>query len=264
MRRVSKFIGIVGISALGALGFTTWLYAMVPKPGMHMPDAACASCHLAGPATTASNAAMLVASQEQLCGGCHANSLQMSHPSGVHVQQGKTIPAVYPTDWKGDITCSTCHEVHTTHNDLPGRLRGTVRGRDLCISCHDKTFFNKMSDGGESLMQAGHLSTLDSQNWANLDAYSIQCMECHGTKGDVQVDSSHILRHANKNHPIGVSYAEAERFGGYTPAYRLPAFIHLPGGMMSCVSCHEAYTKNHGKVVNASSGTELCLECHNL
>lgn len=264
MRRVSKFTGIVVFSALGVLGFAALLYAMVPKPSQHMPDAACASCHLAGTATTASNAAMLVASQEQLCGGCHANAMQMSHPSGFTVPPGKTIPAVYPVDWKGDITCSTCHEVHNAHSNLPGRLRGTVRGRDMCIACHDNTFFNKMRDSGESLMQSGQLNTPDAQNWANLDTYSVQCMECHSTKGDVNVDSSHILRHANKNHPIGVSYAEAERFGGYKPTYRLSAKIRLPGGKMSCVSCHEAYTQNHGKAVNASSGTELCFECHNL
>lgn len=240
------------------------LHAMVPKPGLHMSDTACASCHLAGAGTTASNASLLVASQEQLCGGCHANAMQMSHPSGLTVRPGKPIPAAYPLDWKGDLTCSTCHEVHSEHSDLPGRLRGIARGRDMCVSCHDQAFFNNMPDGGASLIQSGHLSMPDAQNWANLDTYSVQCMECHSTKGDVSVDSKHIMRHAEKNHPIGVSYAAAELYGGYIPASKLSKNIHLPGGLMSCVSCHQAYTKNHGKIVTTTSGTDLCFECHNL
>jgi len=237
------------------------LYAMVPKPGLHMSDTACANCHLAGAGTIVSNASLLVASQEQLCGGCHANAMQMSHPSGITVLPGNKIPATYPLDWKGDMTCSTCHEVHS---DLPGKLRGVVRGRDICVSCHDQAFFNNMPDGGASLIQSGHLSVPDSQNWANLDTYTVQCMECHGTKGDVSIDSRHIMRHAEKNHPIGVSYAAAEIHGGYRPAPKLSNNIHLPGGLMSCVSCHQAYTKNHGKIVTATSGTDLCYECHNL
>lgn len=261
MRRAYKF-GIAALATLAVLGFGARLYAQMSSSSLHPLNESCGGCHLAGTDTTASNAKTLVASQEQLCAQCHANALQLSHPSGFTPPPGKIIPAVYPLDWKGDITCSTCHEVHS---DLPGKLRGTATGRDMCIACHDQSFFDKMRDGGVSMLQSGHLlGTPNSQNWQNMDPYSLQCMECHGENGDVDIDSSQIMRHGSQNHPIGRSYAAAARSGSYKPELLLSKKILLPNGMVSCVSCHEGYTKNHGKVVISNRGSSLCFECHNL
>jgi len=251
----------LGAAALVVLGFGTLLYAMVSKPGLHPLNEPCASCHMAGADTTAANASMLIASQEQLCGRCHANALKMSHPSGITPPSGYTFPSDYPRDWKGDLTCSTCHEVHS---DLFGKLRGTAIGREMCIACHGQAFFDNMRDSGESLTLSGHLGMPNSQNWQTLDPYSVQCMECHIGRGDVQVDSNMIVRHGAQNHPVGRSYAAAELYGGYKPASLLPKKIQLPNGMVSCVSCHEGYTKNHGKLITSGNTTTLCFECHDL
>lgn len=202
---------------------------------------------------------MLFASQEQLCGKCHQDALQSSHPSGFTPPPGQKIPADYPLDWKGDLTCSTCHEVHS---DQPGRLRGTAHGRDFCLACHQQVFFDNMPEGGASIVQSGHLGAIGARNWKNLDQYSIQCLECHGDKGEVSVDANQIMRHGSVNHPIGRSYAAAERYGGYKPAAMLPKNIRLPNGMVSCVSCHEPYSKTHGKAVMANTGSALCFGCH--
>ncbi len=216
---------------------------------------------MAGTDTTAANAAMLISSQEKLCGGCHANALKMSHPSGFTPPPGKAIPADYPLDWKGDLTCSTCHEVHS---DLPGKMRGLLLGSQLCMTCHGQAFFDKMRDRGESLMLSGHLGMRNSQNWKNLDPYSVQCMECHISRGDVLVDPNMIVRHGPQNHPIGRNYAAAERFGGFKPVSMLSKKIQLPNGMVSCVSCHESFTRNHGKLITSGNITTLCFECHDL
>lgn len=260
MQRTYK-VGIAVVAVLAVLGSSSWLYALVSKPELHPLNEGCASCHMAGADTTIANASMLISSQEQLCGGCHANALKMSHPSGFTPLPGKIIPADYPLDWKGDLTCSTCHEVHS---DLPGKMRGLLLGRELCMSCHDQTFFSNMVDGGESLVMSGHLGMPNSQNWQNLDPYSVQCMECHSERGDVQVDPNFVVRHGSQNHPVGRNYAEAERYGGYRPASVLPKKIHLPNGMVSCVSCHETFTKTHGKVITSGDTTTLCFECHDL
>lgn len=251
----------VSVAVLAVLGSGSWLYAMVSKPDVHPLNGVCASCHMAGADTTAANAAMLISSQEQLCGECHANALMMSHRSGFTPPPGMIIPADYPLDWKGDLTCSTCHEVHS---DLPGKMRGSLLGSQLCLSCHDQTFFDTMRDGGESLFISGHLGVRNSQNWESLDPYSVQCMECHSDRGDVQVDPNMIVRHGSQNHPVGRSYAAAELYGGYKPASMLPKKIHLPNGMVSCVSCHETFTRNHGKVITSGNITTLCFECHDL
>ena len=261
MKRIFKLRALAPLAALLAVGAGAWLYAQIFQPRLHPLDSGCESCHLAGADTTPDNAAMLIASQEQLCSKCHPNSLQLSHPSGFTPPPGKTIPASYPLDWKGDLTCSTCHEVH---GDLPGKLRGTARARDMCLACHDQAFFDNMRDSGVSVVQSGHLGALNAQNWQTLDPYSIQCLECHGNSGDVNVDPNQILRHGSLNHPIGRSYAAAVRYGGYRPAIMLSKKILLPNGMVGCVSCHEGYSKTHGKVVTTNTGTSLCFECHDI
>lgn len=260
MRRACK-LGIAAFAVSAALGFAALLYAMVSNPGQHPLDEACAGCHMADVETTTGNASMLIASQEQLCGQCHANALKMSHPSGLTPPLSYIFPADYPRDWKGDLTCSTCHEVHS---DLPGKLRGTLAGRDMCLACHGQAFFDAMRDGGESVMLSGHLGIADSQNWQTLDSYSVQCMECHSNRGDVQVDPNSVVRHGSQNHPVGRNYAEAELSGSYTPAAELPKTIQLPNGMVSCVSCHETFTKDHGKVITSGITKSLCFECHDL
>lgn len=253
--------GIVAFAVIAVLGLTTLLYAMVSKPGLHPLSQECVSCHMTGADTTLTNASLLTSSQEQLCGGCHANSLKMSHPSGISPSHSYIFPADYPRDWKGDLTCSTCHEVHS---DQPGKLRGTLTGRDICVTCHGQPFFDGMRDGGASLMLSGHLGISGSQNWLTLDPYSVQCMECHATRGDVLVDPSMVVRHGSQNHPVGRNYAAAELEGGYTKAALLPKNIQLPNGMVSCVSCHETYTRSHGKVITTGNITTLCFECHDL
>lgn len=260
MPRAYRF-GLAAVVAAAVLGCGTLLYAMISKPDLHPLNEACAGCHMAGADTTLANASMLTASQEQLCGRCHAAALTMSHPSGFMPPPSYTFPPEYPRDWKGDLTCSTCHEVHS---DLPGKLRGTVTGRDMCVACHTQAFFDTMRDGGVSLMLSGHLGIANSQNWLNLDPYSVQCMDCHSTRGDVQVDPNMVVRHGSQNHPVGSNYAAAELYGGYRPAATLPKRIQLPNGMVSCVSCHETFTKNHGKVITTGNTTTLCFECHDL
>ncbi len=260
---------LASLVVLLVLGSGALLYAQISRSHVHPLNSACENCHLAGAETTPGTATKLFASQEQLCSQCHPDALQMSHPSGFTPLPGQKIPADYPLDWKGDLTCSTCHEVHS---DLPGKLRGKASGRDFCIACHKQAFFDKMRDGGASIMHSGHLGAVDARNWKNLDQYSIQCLECHGDNGDMDDDkmgptvsaSSQIVRHGSVNHPIGRSYAVAERRGGYRPMATLSKNILLPNGMVSCISCHEAYSKIHGKSVIANSGSSLCYQCHNI
>jgi predicted CXXCH cytochrome family protein len=229
----------------------------------HPAGAACQSCHLAGAQVKPEQAKLLVASQERLCGRCHPDAIKVSHPSGF-IPKGK-IPPEYPLDWKGDLTCSTCH---TPHGNSPGLLRGSKRGRELCLACHDQKFFDKMADQGLSVI-SGHLNAGIRTGGADLDPYSVQCLSCHGSYGDrlgVQVDSNSVLRHSGDslNHPIGVRYADAMRFGGFRPQAMLPKVIMLPGGRVSCVSCHEGYSQHHGKLVMPNTGSALCFQCHDL
>jgi len=242
-----------------------WLHAGADDGGFHPLGVECQNCHLAGKQTKPDRAGMLIASQEALCGGCHANALKVSHPSGFTPRE--KIPPEYPLDWKGELTCTSCH---TPHGNSPDMLRGVKRGRDFCLACHDEKFFNKMPDHGASVM-AGHMDSgvHEAGHAAALDQDSIRCLGCHGESGDprgVNVDRHGVLRHNSKsmNHPIGVSYADAARSGGFRAQAMLSKAIMLPGGRVSCVSCHNGYSKQHGRLVMPNFRSALCFECHDL
>ncbi len=76
----------------------------------------CVSCHLAGQGTTKRNATQLIFSQEVLCGECHHGALEFNHPSGF--RPVRALTADYPLDWKGDLTCSSCHDIHDGNERL--------------------------------------------------------------------------------------------------------------------------------------------------
>lgn len=232
----------------------------------HLAGAECRGCHLAEGGVNPQKAALLVGPEEALCGRCHRAATTVSHPSGIPV--ARALPADYPLDWKGDLTCSSCHRAH---GRAPGLLRGARRGRELCHACHDAAFFRRMRDGGASMMASGHGAAAPAGPAADIDPYSARCLECHGEQGDsnaqpVGVDRHAVARHSGRggNHPIGRSYAAAMRYGGYRQESEVRRRLLLPMGMVSCVSCHQGYSKDHGKVVAVGRGSSLCFECHDL
>jgi predicted CXXCH cytochrome family protein len=251
------------------LGLVAFLAAVIAlqagrTPRDHPLGTTCANCHLAGNATTADNAHVLTERQERLCGRCHPSAIQLSHPTGI--RPTNPLPIAYPADWKGELTCTSCHGAHARG---PEKLRGAARGKAFCLACHDESFFRRMRDGGLSTLRAGHLSSGRTELPPNLDGYSLQCLECHGRHGDpdaARIDANRILRHAGDrmNHPIGRDYARAVRFGGYRPMNLLSRQVLLPGGMISCVSCHKGYSREHGALVRDNRGSALCMECHDL
>ena len=256
----------LGWSLFGAIlisGMTLYLHAAFQPPA-HLAESDCAECHLAGARTTPQNARQLVAGETVLCGRCHAAALKVSHPSDITPVM--EVPPEFPLDWKGDLVCSSCHQIH---DDQLALIRGGRLGRDLCLACHEQAFFDQMPDHGASLTGRGHLAARKATQPVPLDDFSLQCMECHNDKSGalgVDVDPGGILRHADNamNHPIGRSYEEAMRFGGYRPPAMLREGILLPQGKLSCVSCHRGYSGEHGRLVMSNEGSALCLECHDI
>lgn len=260
MRRV-----LWGLLLLASLSFGLLKLERVTAISLPAHDANCAACHLAGDKASAENAHQLLSTQERLCGACHEDALRLSHATGF--TPDRVLPAEYPVDWKGDVTCSTCHDIHS---GKPGLLRGEKRGRDLCMSCHDSAFFAAMPDAGVSIINNGHLDASLNKEKIGLDAFSLQCLGCHSTNADsgppVGIDPRGLVRHADGavNHPVGARYETAARFGGYRPRMRLSSKILLPDGRVGCVSCHQGYTQEHGKLVMSNRASGLCFECHDL
>jgi predicted CXXCH cytochrome family protein len=261
----SSFSRLAIALALAALVAAGALHAVLGGTAKaHLDKSDCALCHLAGKDVTVQQAGILLASQEVLCAKCHPGSIQVSHPSGFAPRAA--LPGGYPLDWKGDLTCSTCHEVHGSG---PGLMRGGRLGKALCLTCHLPSFFSAMRDGGSSLL-SGHLAKgIDSAAPA-LDAYSRTCMKCHGETAvprlATSIDRFGVVRHASQtvNHPVGMNYQKAVAFGGYRPRAVVERRLLLPGGVVSCVSCHAGFQKDHGKLVLPMARSQLCFECHDL
>lgn len=229
----------------------------------HPQNTECNSCHLAAQVTT-ENAHQLNDSQEKLCVRCHANALKVSHPTGFVPNQ--KLPQQFPLDWKGDVTCSTCHQIHGHEHGL---LRGNKSGREFCLGCHNEGFFASMADKGASIQLTGHLAKTTVAENIELDPFSRQCLSCHAESGDsvnMRVDQRGIVRHGggSGNHPIGMRYGEAKGIGIYRKMAELPAAILLPQGKVGCVSCHVGYSKKHGALVMSNNHSALCMTCHNI
>ncbi len=257
MTRLFHLICVLAVLTAGVA-----LYVNGNASGRHLHGESCNSCHLTKDKVKPKNAHKLIATQEQLCGTCHSRATVASHPSGI-------IPSMHtpkdlPLDWKGELTCSTCHEVHGARQGL---LRNKLRGRKYCLSCHEKGFFSQMSD----MISTGHLDARPSEpGFAGiLDSFSIQCLGCHAEEDgmmNVSVSAGGIVSHGSRNatHPVGREYSKAELYGGFRPAAMLPKYIVLPDGMVSCISCHQGYTRDHGKLVQSNEGSLLCFQCHDM
>lgn len=222
-------------------------------------EAPCEDCHASSMPVTAANAGDLTASQRSLCGGCHRGALEASHPTGF--VPDRALPAEFPLGPQGEMTCSTCHVVH---GEAPAQLRTAATGTEFCLGCHDATFFSEMADQGRSMHGSGHLDARTQRAW-RIDAYSTQCMVCHQKNVSIAGDGSSkengwLNAAGSVNHPIGSSYRQIASRDGYWGPEMLPDEILLPNGLVSCVSCHDGYSRRHGNLVRPE---RLCMDCHN-
>ncbi len=261
-RLVSSVGGLSGLAVVLLLGVISLAQVVAVNPDPHEEN--CMNCHLGGDKVTTDNAHQLLSSQERLCGQCHENALRLSHSSGF--TPTRAINPAYPLDWKGDVTCSTCHDLH---NGKPGLMRGTKSGRDFCLACHQERFFTEMPDRGASIINTAHLERPARGEPLALDSSSIQCLDCHDGKANagpmVLVDAGGLVRHdGGMNHPIGMDYDKSAIYGGYRPRQQLTGRVYLPQGRLGCISCHKGFSQQHGELVLSNQGSRLCFECHDI
>lgn len=234
------------------------------EPGDPLASVECNNCHIATDGGTAQSAQLLLLSQELLCNRCHKDAVTASHPSGI--TPSMAVPSKFPLDWKGDLTCSSCHHIHQGGH---GRLRSRSRGKPFCIACHPQNFFTLMAKNQpEALPLTSH--TVSSRPFAveGLDPYSVECMGCHDervTAPNLRVTlTDGLIRHqSGTNHPVGVDYQQVASHArqDYRAIQRVPPEVTLPDGKISCISCHRAYSQKHGAIVAVKN---LCSSCHTL
>ncbi len=235
----------------------------------------CLDCHITEP-TAAEQRLTLRKDITLLCIECHRQDDGLTHP--VDIKPSMDVPDYLPLDWRGMVTCVTCHEVHNPGFG-PDHMRTSMRGQGFCMVCHDGLESKKMHGvsgvsahmGGDVKLANASSYSLFGQGLVHLDEMSIKCMSCHDAIFGASATSENmdILRSRHSNvtgltHPVGVSYAEAKR--KYRGAYRdlsdLPPQIKLYGGMVGCGTCHSPYSGTHSQLVMDNYGSNLCLACH--
>lgn len=247
------------------------------SPNPHFYQVECMSCHLRAPKAGEGATHLFVADIETLCLRCHVDiRLSMSHPIGI--KPSFSLPADLPLDWKGELTCSTCHEMHPDKGEILAAndffLRRNSRGRDFCFECHRHDFLSNRSMGHSVVSNAAHYTPGQSagSSGARLDESSAACLTCHD--GSLAPDEGipdlepGIWRHgggySSSSHPLGVDYREAmiRKRRDYREISTLPDVVKLPDGKVECVSCHNLYSHNKHLLAISNEGSRLCLTCH--
>ena len=204
-----------------------------------------------------------------------------NHPVGVIPSNAITVPADWPLDPDGSITCLTCHtRLPSFTGDSPPHLRGGDKYAspvEFCATCHAAQSVRSASGAHWMAVQAAHLQPehLESAGSASLlDHGSMRCMECHDGVNAKESDNTiawnrgpGTMGDERRSHPVGVPYGRLDRGRSVTrlrPAGLLPKEVHLPGGQVSCISCHDLYAPGRHKLAVTTDNSALCFACHDM
>ena len=269
-------LSIIALFLLLALGAVGLLISDNGNP--HTMKTDCMGCHLWAPKPNEAATNLFVTDIETLCLRCHTGiKVTMSHPVGI--KPTFKLPLDMPLDWKGELTCTTCHRMHGDDDNrfffTNKFLRRNSTGKAFCLECHQNNFLSNRSMSHSIVQDTAHYTPVDDfSQAATLDESSAFCLTCHD--GSLAPDESSaviertagIWRHGDagnrSSHPLGVSYIKAH--AGKPHAYRrissLPSTIRLPSGKVECLSCHNLYSKNEHLLSVSNERSRLCLSCH--
>lgn len=265
MSGIRGLIIIIAVVLTAAAGyvFSQW-------SSYHKFEGKCLDCHISIP-KPGDNPRAFLKDITFMCVECHEAEQELSHP--VDIRPSMAVADKFPLDWKGQITCTTCHPVHQPgYGDF--RLRVKASGQAFCVMCHDDldSAMHQISLGTAHVSKTTSSKFIPWELGAVLDELSIRCLSCHDAAfgGDALVENLeeralfHNPNDIGLSHPIGVSYVNAKRKyqGAYRKVSDLPPQIKLFGGQVGCGSCHNPYSKRHFELVMSNERSALCLACH--
>jgi predicted CXXCH cytochrome family protein len=204
-----------------------------------------------------------------------------NHPVDVVPSGAVTIPSGWPLGADGAITCSTCHEaIPSLEGATEFHLREfdatTGASRDFCVKCHGDG--SAPTAGSMHWMAVGvaHVKRETGRykgNYGMPDAESRRCLGCHDGVTAAEHMNSPLGKGARsvgdrrRSHPVGMEYRDDRLAAVGTrlrPAGLLPRQVRLPGGSVSCVSCHDLYANEPHRLAVPITGSKLCLTCHDM
>jgi predicted CXXCH cytochrome family protein len=237
----------------------------------------CPTCHV----TDGSGNALgrqLTAPITLLCESCHGKIFEEGYLHPIDVRPRNTrIPADFPLSPSGELTCSTCHDIHSSYftpYGAPSRyLRRLEAGKKFCEACHSGATAKPGHAGtmGEAHFQSKYIQKSSSQT---IDHQSKNCISCHdgAYASSVSIGAgtwSHrkeLMPHDAGSHPIGVDYENARVAKGrktpLRPIAMIDRRIRFFDGKIGCGSCHDPYSTIEKRLVMSDVRSSLCLSCH--
>lgn len=270
-----KFFFIIFFICLLAL----FVYCLERNPH-DFKDTECVLCHQGDPSAPYS----LAESQTSLaCRNCHVEIFGSGfmHPYDIKPEKIQ-IPRDLPLSASGLITCSTCHDVHSSYVTAYGAktsfLRREEKGRAFCASCHTQSSLSGESSHetflGEAHFRSEYIAFGLGQE---IDETSKNCVSCHdGSYASSVSISTGVWGHSSnyrdmgpgRKHPIGIDYEEARQRSGrktdLRPVTMVDPRIQFFDGKIGCGSCHNPYSSLENDLVISNRRSTLCFACHML
>jgi len=205
---------------------------------------------------------------------------ESNHPVHVVPSEAIEIPQDWPLEVDGSITCLTCH---TKVPSLDGSPSPQLRDFDgpraesarFCGRCHGRDGGRQARNMHWTAMRSAHIRDEDSYHTrrsTRLDTESRRCLGCHDgvnakeSRNTLGMSVVRSLDDLKTSHPVGVDYPDRQtqrQTGQYRQATALPHQVRLPNGKVSCVSCHNLYSKERHLLTVPMERSALCVTCHN-
>ena len=252
------------------------VYCMEREPHK-FSQAECQSCHITD---TSGNIVkdMLTAPLVTLCERCHAKIFSEGYLHPVNVRpRNVRVPAGFPLSRYGEITCSTCHDIHSSYLTPYGTpshfLRQYETGSKFCEACHSGA---SLKLGHAEVMDEAHFQTkyVEISSSQLIDPISSKCVSCHdgayassiSIRAGTWSHSSELMTNDEGTHPIGTDYESARLSRGkktdLRPIDLVDRRIQFFDGKVGCGSCHDPYSNTEKDLVMSDKNSQLCLSCH--
>lgn len=251
-----------------AAGVHPTLWANKP----HVTEVTCKTCHAVHKGVQGTPLFPEDASTTKvLCKQCHArqhtDSAEEARRRGVHpvnVQRrdssGKPIEL-----WKGktgmvEVTCDTCHKVHSGMPETALLPKGIETAESLCVHCHERQHAQDRDEARKKGIHPVHLTLERPIKIKDQEIKQMGCLSCHSmhqgepeTAALVETDQdgqlcAHCHDHkksvVNTDHDLRVTAAHTTNFQGETPQQ---------SGV--CGTCHTLHRGNEHTIFLRATST---------
>jgi hypothetical protein len=204
-----------------------------------------------------------------------------NHPMNIRPSSAVSIPGGWPLAADGTLKCTTCHErlpsIDGTGEPML-RVSRSSRGStsEFCLNCHGNAEIGTRRSMHFLAMEKAHVLPIDDEGartGSQLDSESRRCLSCHdGVTASEHVNgpaasSVGLFVERGQAHPVGISYGSSGGHQAKTPLRHrnlIPHEVRLPGGVVSCVSCHDIYQASPNLLSLPIEGSKLFFSCHEM